>query len=297
MPDLREWTSADTPAIDALLDADPDPLWANQGHQLHGEPRDGERWRRTWVAEEGGAVVGAVTVGRNWVHPDRYTCALEVAPARRRRGIGRLLVEHARSVRPEPRPLSAKVRERDPAARALAAAVGAQPYQRAPCPQLDPSSADIRLWCTRYAADVTSLEALDPSGSATAFVEVYRWIHEGWAPVGPEHALAAMSDLVTADADRALSRGLWRDGRLVAVAFAFPEEPGRVECVLETVRRDEAEGVAAVAAVLAGVLTAAHAAGLREVELDGHDTDPHLAPVVATLPPHKDNPLLVVEVI
>jgi GNAT superfamily N-acetyltransferase len=204
MPEVREWTSADTPAVDALLDTDPDPLWANQGHRLHGEPREGERWRRTWVAEMGGAVVGAVTVGRNWVHPDRYTCALEVAPAQRRRGIGRLLVEHARSVRPEPRPLNAKVRERDAAARGLATALGAVPYQRAPCPQVDPASAEIRAWCAQSAA---------------------------------------------------------------------------------------------VAAVLAGVLTAAHDAGLHEVELDGHDTDPHLAPVVVTLPPHKDDPLLVVELL
>ena len=297
MPDVREWTSADTPAVDALLDTDPDPLWANQGHRLHGEPREGERWRRTWVAEMGGAVVGAVTVGRNWVHPDRYTCALEVAPAQRRRGIGRLLVEHARSVRPEPRPLNAKVRERDAAARGLATALGAVPYQRAPCPQVDPASAEIRAWCAQSAADVTSLEALGPAGVATAFADVYRWIHDGWAPVGSEHALAAMSELVTADADLALSCGLWRDGPLVAAAFAFREEPERVECVLETIRRDEADGVAAVAAVLAGVLTAAHDAGLHEVELDGHDTDPHLAPVVVTLPPHKDDPLLVVELL
>jgi hypothetical protein len=177
----------------------------------------------------------------------------------------------------------------------LAAAVGAQPYQRSPCPQLDPSSAEIRAWCTQYPADVTSLETLDPSGVATAFADLYRWIHEGWAPIGSEPALKAMSELVTADAERALSRGLWRDGRLVAVAFAFPAEPKRVECVLETVRRDEADGFAAVAAVLAGVLIAAGDAGLGEVELDGHDTDPHLAPVVATLPPHHDNPLLPVE--
>jgi hypothetical protein len=29
------------------------------------------------------------------------------------------------------------------------------------------------------------------------------------------------------------------------------------------------------------------------VELDRHDTDPHLAPVAASLPPHRDDPLLV----
>jgi hypothetical protein len=137
------------------------------------------------------------------------------------------------------------------------------------------------------------LERFDPSGVAAAFADVYRWVHEGWAPVGPDHALTAMSELVSADCDRGLSRGLWREGRLIAIGFAFREE-GRAECVLETVRRDERDGAAAVAAVLAGVLGAAHDAGLIEVELDGHDADPHLAPVVGTLPPHRDDPLLVV---
>lgn len=86
---VRDWTPADGPGIDALLDENPDPLWANQGHRMHGAPREGERWRRTWVAEENDAVVGAVTLGRNWVHPDRYTCVVEVAPEKRQRGLGR----------------------------------------------------------------------------------------------------------------------------------------------------------------------------------------------------------------
>jgi hypothetical protein len=191
--------------------------------------------------------------------------------------------------------LSAKVRERDPAARGLSTALGATPYQRAPCPKLDPMAAEVRAWCAEHEGDVMSLEAMDPPGVAAAFADVYRWIHEGWAPIGAGHALSAMSELVTTDSDPALSRGQWRDGRLVAVALMFPEETGRADCVLETLRRDEPDGVTAVAAVLAGVLAAARAAGLHEVELDGHESDPHLAPVVATLPPHGDDPLLMVE--
>ena len=41
--------------------------------------------------------------------------------------------------------------------------------------------------------------------------------------------------------------------------------------------------VAAVAAVLAGVLSAAHDAGLIEVELDGHDAD-RRTPLLAVSP-------------
>ena len=59
---VRDRTPADGPGIDALLDENPDPLWANQGHRMHGAPRECERWRRTWVAEENDAVVGAVTL-------------------------------------------------------------------------------------------------------------------------------------------------------------------------------------------------------------------------------------------
>lgn len=299
---IRVWAMDDADAIDALLDPEPDPLWAGQGHRLHGEPREGERWRRTWLAVRDGDVLGAVTLGRNWVHPARYSCAVEVAPGARRRGVGRRLVEHALAVRPEPLPLNGKVRERDPAGRGLSDTLGATSYQRSPCPRLNPPAPDVRAWCETawcetYDADVASFEAMDSTQIASAFAELYRWIHEGWAPVGPEHALAAMCEQLAAETDRALSRGLWRDGRLVAAAFMFRAEAGRAECVVETLRRDEPEGTAAVAAVVAGVLGAAREAGRREVEFDGHDTDPHLAPVVAGLPPHDDDPLLVVELV
>ncbi|MDQ1743866.1 MAG: hypothetical protein QOE23_2205 [Pseudonocardiales bacterium] len=58
---LRPWTAADEAPVTALLAPDSDPLWAAQGHLLHGADRDGERWRRTLVAREGNRVVAAGT--------------------------------------------------------------------------------------------------------------------------------------------------------------------------------------------------------------------------------------------
>jgi hypothetical protein len=63
-------------------------------------------------------------------------------------------------------------------------------------------------------------------------------------------------------------------------------DPGGVaEVVTETVRRDEPDGAALVAAVLADCLRRLDDLGVAEVDLDGHVTDPHLHPVTMTFPP------------
>lgn len=291
---IREWTDADGRAIDVLLDPEPDPLWAGQGHRLHGAPREGERWRRTWVAEAGDALVGAVTLGRNYVHPGRYSCAVEVAPARRRQGLGRRLVEFARNQRPERRPLAGKVRERDEAGGALIAALGGRRYQRSPCPVVRPGDAAVRDWCAAHAGAVRRLTGTDPAELVRAFADLYRWQHADWSPVGSETALAAISTATVGELDHDLSTGVWRDGRLSAVAFAFRGATS-LDCVAETTRRDEPHGVAVLAAAVAATLAAAAADGIGSVEFDGHDDDPHLAPLLATLPVSSSNPLLLVE--
>jgi hypothetical protein len=148
MLDIQAGTADDVAAVDALLDADPDPWWAQQGHRRHGAPREGERWCRTWAGRAGGRAVA-------------------------RRG----------DIRPE---------------------LGA------PRPVL-----------------------LRGGGGARS-------------------AGAAGPGLVRAAPRR---RGVARPARHEAVAIAF--------------------------------------ADVAEVELDRHDTDPHLAPVAASLPPHRDDPLLV----
>ena len=74
------------------------------------------------------------------------------------------------------------------------------------------------------------------------------------------------------------------DGRLAAIAIVI-EEDGGLTLISETVRRDEPDGRALVAAVIADSLRRLAAAGAPHVEFEGHVTDPHLHPVTRTFPP------------
>lgn len=68
--------------------------------------------------------------------------------------------------------------------------------------------------------------------------------------------------------------------------------------VAETARPDQPHGRTLVAAVLADCLQRLAAAGVRVLEIDGHESDPHLAPVLLSLPARTPaDPLMLVEVI
>ncbi|HST47134.1 GNAT family N-acetyltransferase [Jatrophihabitans sp.] len=297
--ELRPWQQHDAAAVAALLDPDGDPLWAAQGHALHGPAREGERWRRTLVACHRDQVLGAGTVVRNPVHAGRYAGAVEVATGWRRRGVATALVRALRELRPEPLPLAGKIHESDAAARLFGQAMGARPYQRCLCPRLDLAAPGLTAWCRDASASTdpsTSMGELDRDQIAALFEEQYRWVHERWSPVTSRPWLARISSATVADADLAASSCGWRNGRVAAAVFAFPEPDGSVSLVAETQRRDESGGAVLLSAALARSLTVLADRGYRTVELDGHVDDPHLAPVVAGLPVATTDELLLVEV-
>lgn len=288
---IRPWRAGD--AVDALLDADADPLWVAQGHALHGPDVDGVgpggvRRRRTLVAHLGTDLVGAATVATNAIHAGRLSCAVEVAAPHRRRGIGRALLA---AVRPQPLPLAGKVRPGS-AAHAFVAAAGGSAYQHCPGVQADAQDPALRRWCA--AAPAGQLGPL-AGALAEAWVEQYLWVHEDWSPVSSTAALRDLADGPVGEIDPELSTGAWVDGRLAATVWAFSDGADGLVVVAETQRRDEPGGTRLLTAALARSLTRAAAAGRRTVEFDGHDTDPHLAPLLATLPRTGANPLLLVE--
>ena len=85
--------------------------------------------------------------------------------------------------------------------------------------------------------------------------------------------------------------GTWVGGRL---AFAFPTAEGGFDVVAETVDEDEPSGTHLLAQAVAFVLAgAAERGGL--VKFDGHVTDPHLHPILASLPHHRTNPVELME--
>lgn len=280
--EIRDWRDGDQ--VDHLLDADPDPLWAAQQHRFHGPPRDGERWRRTLIAEVDGQVVGAASLLFNDLHPGRYPAAVEVAPGFRRQGIGRRLLAALRELRPDPsHPIESKVRELDVEVRAFW--TGAVTYQRCSCPVIDPADPSVQVWVA--AQPDTARAVTDP---APHFATLYRWLHEDWSPVSSDEVLRRVADELSAEADLEHSSLGLVDGHPAALVLVF-EDPSGWSCVAETIHRDEPGGEGALRAALARTLGRLDG----PVEFDGHDSDPHLASILAELPWASSDPLLLIE--
>jgi len=296
---IRDWQPGDEAAVDALLEPAADPLWAVQSHRLHGERRDGPRRRRTLVAVEGRELVAAATVAANRLHSGRLWGAIEVAVGHRRQGLGRVLLDAIRDLRPAELPIAGKVRPGSPAD-AFVTAVGGTVFQRCRGVQVDAGDPALRHWCANVEPvdDVTvgPVTGLDTDTLVAAFAEMYRWVHEDWLAVTVPAALADVSADIVAAADRSLTTGAWTNGRLAATSWVTRRPDGTLEIFAETQRRDEPRGTELLAMTVACSLTAAADAGLGVLEFDGHVTDPHLATIVDSSPHIGLNPLLLVEI-
>lgn len=297
---IRPWMVGDEARIDGLLDDVPDPLWVMQMHAMHGPNRESPRWRRTRVAVLDEEIVGAVSIGVNQVHGGRLNGALEVSPSHRRQGIGRVLLAAGRDLRESDLPIMSKVRPDNAAAADFLDSVGGSLVQQCRGERVDPADPRVRDWCTAPipVADirVTSLEGVAPSMAASAYAEMYRWVHESWSPVTSEGALRDMSEVMAGELVPELSAGAWRGQDLLALVCAFAEPDGANLLVAETARRSQRDGAAVLALAIAHAMTEAGRAKVRYVEFDGHVDDPHLSEVLESLPQCGSNPLLLVSV-
>lgn len=293
---IRPWRPGDEAALAALLDPSADALWKNQFHVLHGPDRDGIGWRRSRVAtDRSDTVIGAATVITNPLHAGRMPCAIEVAQSWRRRGVGSTLLAHMRALRPHASlPLSTKLRPGTSAA-AFVARVGGRVYQRCPGVVIDACDPHLRQWAAAQPkATCTDLTALDTEALVAAFADLYAWSHHTWSPVTDANELMEVSRLDVAAVDRALSAGAWVDGRLAALALAFPSDGG-IEVVAETVHPKQSQGQDLVASALATMLETLTSRGGGHVYVDGHLTDPHLQPVLDLIPRADANPVDLIE--
>jgi GNAT superfamily N-acetyltransferase len=297
MTDIRPYRGGDQQGIAALVDASTPPLYATLLHALHGPDEDGHRWKRTRMAvTPDGSVAGAVTLAHHSVHRGQYALVVGVTPGHRRQGVGRVLVAEARRMRPQPLPMVVRFFAADAATAALFRAEHGEVVQTAPNTRLAP--AELRFWADAQpvpvGATVGSLAGVPLDEVARAWTDAYVWQHEGWTwPPISMPALARYAEITARDTDRELSAGAWVGGRLAAIALAIDTD-GETTLVTETVRRDEPDGVALVAAVLAEALRRLADRGVGDVLLDGHVTDPHLHPVTGTFPAGlRTDPILV----
>lgn len=297
----RPYEAEDAAGVAALVDGSSPPLYVWKLHRLHGPDRDEGGWKRTRVAVGAdGAIAGAVTVARNRVHTGQYSLVVAVAPDRRRRGLGRTLVRQARRMRVEPLPLVVQLFESDVAGMALLRAEGGEVVQTTPGFEVEPAA--MLPWCAAQRAPagvvLDSLATASRDELVRAWVDLYVWQHEGWTepPLSLPDLTRYIGTAVDATALDA-SAGAWVGGRLAAIAAAFVDPDGMTEIVTETARRDEPDGAALVAAVVADCLRRLADRRVAAVTFDGHLTDPHLHPVTGTFPPGlPTDPLLVARI-
>ena len=134
---------------------------------------------------------------------------------------------------------------------------------------------------------------LSAAARADASVNTYLWEHEAWAPA----VLREMSPAVVAGADAAPSVFATPDREPCATARAYPEPSGTGTVVAEPTHRDEPDAVGVLAATMAACLRNLAAAGIHRRACRRAHTDPHLVPVIATMPPCPRTPPLLVEVL
>lgn len=296
---LRSWSGKDEARLNSLLSVDVDPLWREQFHGLHGPDQDGTDWRWTRVAVDArDTMIGCASVVHNALHPDRLPCAIEVAPTWRRRGIGTALMDAVKVLRSnDARSLSTKARATDTAATAFLTSQGGVVYQRCPAAVIDAHEPSVRRWAdAQRLTGCTDLTQMSLEQLSEAFSTQYLWTHRSWSPVGDLDALAATAAAEMVDLDRALSAAVWHDGALAAVVFAFRTST-QVEVVAETLDEAEPDGEYRLAQAFAFMLRAVRRQPhCHVVAVDGHVTDPHLQPVLCSIPTLNTNPLHLFEI-
>lgn len=197
------------------------------------------------------------------------------------------------AARNSPRPLSARaIPGTEKHAKLLAA--GATVYQQCPPLEVDAATPEISRWCDEHA--VLPVRPLDDGVDLLeTWTTWYEVIHRGWSPTAPRDQLLGSFAFVVPEIDASHSVGCWVDDELVAAAFVFSDDLPP-EIVTEALLPDHPQAREAVGSCMAAVLRGA--AGV--VRFDGHVTDPHFAPLWASVPGvyvGDDDPMDLLEIV
>jgi len=243
-----------------------------------------DRWRdddtRSAVAlDEAGAVVAVGMLWTSRAHDGRYWADIVVDPARRRRGVGRAMLDHLAGLRGRGIPLMTRGYVDDERL-AFAFACGARTIQVVPPARVSTT----RRQALRSHAAVVAAGAMSFERVLAAHADMYEWIHRGWSPVSAEFA-AAVNDGLEQDLDLDASAvAVDAEGRVLALAAVYRDSEPFVLCA-ETMRPDAPDGERLVEGCVRFALDVLAARGVAEVEFDGHVSDPHFLPNWVKLAP------------
>ncbi|WP_193104013.1 GNAT family N-acetyltransferase [Brachybacterium sp. FME24] len=238
-----------------------------------------------------GLVIGVGRIGPNRVHPGRDMAELEIDPAHRRRGHGTALLRELG--RFSGNPLSDRVvpgSERDQFLRSL----GAHVYLPIPILSVDLTDTRTAAWCTTVRAARESDESvrvarwtdLPREQVIDALTDRYLWQHASWSPTASRKTIRPV--VGEEFYDEAVLEHCWatvREGRITALVDLYDEPVGpHREGSVEAVDSAGPHSRTDVALCLAALLTDLRGLGVHSLDLDNHPTDPHAAPLLATLP-------------
>ncbi|TDE90443.1 GNAT family N-acetyltransferase [Occultella glacieicola] len=228
---LRDWRDGDEVAVADALGPAATPQ-AALGRALLG-PGTHQPWRRTVVAEAGGAVVGAGAVSESGLHPDRLWLYVEVVPGQRRHGVGTALVSALREEAPPSGTTGLRSRypvadldggtETDAAAAPFAASVGLVPIQRSRLVVVAPGSLTVPPFGpTGPALEDLATGSVELTKTVAAF---YDAVHAPWDRA--QMTLGRAQDHLLAPATGARGAVVLRDrpkdagGRILAFAVSY----------------------------------------------------------------------------
>ncbi|USQ82014.1 hypothetical protein NF556_10345 [Ornithinimicrobium faecis] len=181
-------------------------------------------------------------------------------------------------------------------------AAGGVVYQHCP-PELVPTGTPtLREWCAaqRAGAARSGVHLVRGAERSTtdltrAWTQLYEVVHADWSPTAPTaDLLEIFGPMIEAELESDSTVLALVDGEIVAASFVFLGSDPAVETVAEALVPGHPHARSAVGACLADVLARTDG---RPVEFDGHRSDPHFFPLLASLPDVRagDTPLDLLE--
>lgn len=234
------------------------------------------------LAEDGDRLLGAALAVPNRVHPLRDVLQIEVLPDHRRRGVGTGLIQALRDRGHGPFGAQAELGS---GMQAFLGSLGAVRYQLCTPQTVDTGRADVRAWCVEHdGGDTVPGRDVPRAALVDYFTEQYRWQHASWAPTVEVEALRGLvGEPFADDTDLDLSRFVVRDGAVTAGCAVYADHLTPTSAIGCAEAADPARrgARAEVASCMAAALIALDG---RSMEFDGHVTDPHFHPLLATIP-------------